>query len=240
MAVVAACGGDDVPTATTTAAPVDTTTAASAPGTTAAPTAGPVYDYEGFRALPVACGGELPPPAGQFQFAEPGDAAVDASTNPVATITTSCGEIFVELDAEMAPETVNSFAFLAGEGYFDGTVSHRVIDGFMFQAGDPTGTGGGGPGYYIADEFPPDGFVYERGVIAMANAGPGTTGSQFFIMLADSGLPPQYSAFGRVIGGEDVLDAIAAIPVGPNPTSGEMSQPTQALYLESVTIAAGS
>ena len=152
-----------------------------------------------------------------------------------ATITTSCGPIVVELDPAAAPATVNSFAFLATEGYFDGSVSHRVVPGFMIQAGDPTGTGRGGPGYVVPDELPPAGFEYSTGVLAMANAGPNSTGSQFFIMIGDSGLPPQYSAFGAVVEGFDTMTAIANVPLGTS-ARGETSVPLATIYIESVTI----
>jgi cyclophilin family peptidyl-prolyl cis-trans isomerase len=106
-----------------------------------------------------------------------------------------------------APRTVNNFVFLAKDGFYDGVIFHRVIPGFMIQGGDPTGTGRGGPGYRFEDE--PVSKRYERGTLAMANAGPNTNGSQFFIMHADYGLPPNYTIFGRLTGGHDVVDKIA-------------------------------
>jgi cyclophilin family peptidyl-prolyl cis-trans isomerase len=144
----------------------------------------------------------------------------------------------VELDPSIAPETVNSFVFLAEQGYFDGTAAHRVLPAFVLQAGDPTATGRGGPGYSVPDELPPQGTTYERGVLAMANAGPGTSGSQFFIMLADAGLPPAYSIFGRVVDGLDVLDVIATLPLGDRSSgfSVERSVPLETLYIERVTV----
>lgn len=155
------------------------------------------------------------------------------------TIVTSCGPIEVELDPSTAPETVNSFVFLAEEGYFDGTVSHRILPGFVMQAVDPTATGIDGPGYTIPDELPPQDFIYTRGTLAMANAGPGTTGSQFFIVLADVQLPPQFSVFGQVVAGFEVLDRIEEIPLGRAPTSADPSPstPLETLYLDAVTIA---
>jgi cyclophilin family peptidyl-prolyl cis-trans isomerase len=170
------------------------------------------------------------------------DTHEDQSLNPdvpiVVVIETSCGDIEVELDPGIAPLTVNSFVFLAEQGFFDGSVSHRVMPGFMFQAGDPTATGVGDAGYDIAeDEFPSPGFRYARGVVAMANAGPGTTGSQFFIMLGDSGLAPNYTVIGRVTAGDEVLDAIASIPIASN-SRGEVSVPLEALYIERVRVAA--
>lgn len=183
--------------------------------------------YVQFRSLPVACGGEQPPAAAAMSFDAPGDAEVGAGAT--ATFSTSCGDIVVELDTESAPEAVNSLAFLAGEGYFDGTVSHRISPGFVFQAGDPTATGTGGPGYSFADELPPEDFVYERGVLAMANSGPDTNGSQFFLVFQDAPLPPTFTAFGRIIEGLDVLDLLEQVPV-------EGETPLEALYLNSVVI----
>ncbi|MCP3977166.1 MAG: peptidylprolyl isomerase [bacterium] len=161
---------------------------------------------------------------------------LDPTIKLLATINTSCGSIVVELDPMVAPETVNSFVFLARDGYFDGTVSHRVLPGFVIQAGDPTGTGRGGPGYVVPDELPGEGFSYSAGVLAMANAGPNSTGSQFFIMIGDSGLPPLYSAFGQVVDGFSTLEAIAGVPLGTS-ARGETSVPLQTVYIESVTIA---
>ncbi len=195
----------------------------------------PPVDYAGFRAQPTACGAEQPPEAAQLGFDEAADMGIDPTSTPVATIATSCGEIVIELDPAAAPATVNSFVFLAESGYFDGTAMHRVVPGFVLQAGDPTGTGSGSPGYVVPDELPPDGTVYVTGTVAMANAGPGTTGSQFFITLSDVGLPADYSIFGRVTGGTDTLDDIAAVPVGPG-LSGEVSVPLETVYIESVTI----
>jgi peptidylprolyl isomerase len=169
-------------------------------------------------------------------FAAPEDQALDPDKMVAATIQTSCGDIVIELDPGIAPETVNSFVFLARSGYFDGSVSHRVIPGFVIQAGDPSATGREGPGYTIADELPETGFVYDRGVLAMANAGPGSTGSQFFIVIGNAGLGPDFSVFGRVTDGFDTLDRIAGIPLGRN-AFGEASVPLETLYLEQVIIA---
>jgi cyclophilin family peptidyl-prolyl cis-trans isomerase len=168
-------------------------------------------------------------------FDGPEDQGLDPDTIVTATITTSCGDVVVELDPSLAPETVNSFVFLARSGYFDGTVSHRVLPGFVIQAGDPSATGRTGPGYTIPDELPEAGFIYETGVLAMANAGPNTTGSQFFIVLSDAGLPNAYSYFGDVVDGFDTLERIAAVPLGRN-LGGELSVPLETVYLEKVTI----
>lgn len=135
---------------------------------------------------------------------------IDLGAEHTAVIHTNKGDITVELYAADAPQTVNNFVFLAGEGFYDGVIFHRVISGFMIQGGDPTGTGSGGPGYRFRDELGHSKSSYERGTLAMANSGPNTNGSQFFIMHADYGLPNQYSIFGKVTEGLEVVDQIAA------------------------------
>ncbi len=226
--VAAACGDGAVTTATATTAPVGDL-----------PQLRPPTGYAEFRAQPTACGAAAPPEAVAQSFTAPGDGGLDPGSPVEVTIATSCGDIVVSLDPAMAPETVNSFVFLATEGYFDGTASHRIVPGFVVQAGDPTATGLGGPGYVIPDELPPPGRVYERGDVAMANAGPGTGGSQFFIAFADLALPTNFTVFGRVVSGLDVLDRIEQIPLGVG-RSGEMSVPLETLYLESVTVTTGT
>ena len=138
----------------------------------------------------------------------------------IVTIKTNMGEIrFATYDAD-APKTVNNFITLAQKGFYDGLIFHRVIDGFMIQGGDPAGNGTGGPGYIFEDEIRPQTESYKegykKGVVAMANAGPDTNGSQFFIMVADVSLPHSYSIFGKVISGQDVADTIAKSKTGPN------------------------
>jgi len=241
----AACGGGEeevargVANTPATATSVETTEAVTAT-TVALPEITlprqPPSDYEGFRAQETACGAEAPEPAAAMTFDAPEDQNLDPEALITATISTSCGDIVVELDPSLAPETVNSFVFLARSGYFDGTVSHRVYPEFVVQAGDPTATGIGGPGYTIPDELPERGFLYSAGVLAMANAGAGTTGSQFFIMLGDAPLPNDYSYFGNVVSGTETLQAIAAIPLGQS-IRGEVSVPMETLYIETVTIA---
>jgi cyclophilin family peptidyl-prolyl cis-trans isomerase len=236
--LLAACGDSSEETLVAAASGGDTTTA---PTATTAPLpeitlpARPPADYAGFIAQPTACGGTAPAPIAPMVFSAPADQGLDPAATLTATIATSCGEIPIELDPGLAPETVNSFVFLARAGYFNGTVSHRILPGFVIQAGDPTATGGAGPGYTIPDELPESGFQYEAGTLAMANSGPNSTGSQFFIVLADAPLPPNYSVFGRVVGGAETLARIANLPLGPN-RFGEPSVPLETLYLESVTI----
>mgnify|MGYP001581691181 CR=1 FL=1 len=132
---------------------------------------------------------------------------------PTIKIQTNKGDITVELFAEDAPKTVENFVTLAKKGFYDSIIFHRVISGFMIQGGDPTGTGSGGPGYQFADELnsetPSYKLGYTRGTLAMANAGPNTNGSQFFIMHADYPLPHAYTIFGRVTAGMEVVDFIA-------------------------------
>jgi cyclophilin family peptidyl-prolyl cis-trans isomerase len=229
--VVAGAVGEGAvaPTTTSTAAPSEPTS--TLPEITLP--VRPPTDYAGFLAQPTACGGTRPEQIAPMVFAAPEDQQLDSTVQ--AIITTSCGDITVELDPGIAPGTVNSFVFLARAGYFDGTVSHRVLPGFVMQAGDPTATGRAGPGYTIADELPAAGFLYERGTLAMANSGPNTTGSQFFVMLGDAALPPNYSVFGRVIDGFETLDLVAALPLGVS-AFGELSVPLETLYLETVTI----
>jgi cyclophilin family peptidyl-prolyl cis-trans isomerase len=136
---------------------------------------------------------------------------IDPQKKYVATLETARGNIVVELFADKAPRTVNNFCFLAREGFYDNTTFHRVIPDFMAQAGDPTGTGTGGPGYQFADEFHASLRHDRPGILSMANAGPGTNGSQFFITLVPTPwLDNKHAVFGRVIEGMDVLKAIAA------------------------------
>ena|SRR3989344_937286 len=143
----------------------------------------------------------------------------------VVTLKTTKGDIVIALNNDQTPNTVANFVSLAQKNFYDNTIFHRAIEGFMIQGGDPTGTGSGGPGYKFADEAFTD--EYTRGAVAMANAGPNTNGSQFFIMHADyNALPKNYTIFGRVIKGIEVVDAIATDEVTTSP-SGEMSKPVE-------------
>jgi len=141
-------------------------------------------------------------------YDSPPELNIDLGKSYSATLDTSHGEITIEFDPERSPSTVNNFVFLARDGYYNGVVFHRVIENFMIQGGDPTGTGRGGPGYTFRDELEGQG-SYQRGTVAMANAGPHTNGSQFFICHTDVGLPHSYTIFGRVISGMDAVDSIA-------------------------------
>ncbi len=144
-----------------------------------------------------------------IQYASPPAMTIDTTKNYTATIKTDIGDIVLDLYAEKAPKTVNNFVFLARDGFYDGVIFHRVIKGFMAQGGDPTGTGMGGPGYRFEDEFY-SGLRHDGpGVLSMANAGPGTNGSQFFIThVATPHLDDRHSVFGRVRDGLDVLLSI--------------------------------
>jgi peptidylprolyl isomerase len=155
---------------------------------------------------------------------------IDPEKRYTAEMVTSKGTMVISLDPAAAPRTVNSFVFLARYHYYDGIVFHRIIPGFVLQGGDPTGTGSGGPGYKFADELPKAG-RYELGSLAMANAGPNTNGSQFFIISGPSGvrLPPQYSLFGKVVSGADVIAVIDAIGT-------QSGNPKEKVVIESVTI----
>lgn len=158
---------------------------------------------------------------------------IDQNKKYEATLHTSYGDITISLDAKNTPITANNFIYLAKNNFYDNTIFHRVIKGFMIQGGDPRGDGTGGPGYQFADEkFKGE---YLRGTVAMANAGPNTNGSQFFIMHQDYGLQPNYVIFGQVVAGIEVVDQIAQAQVS-NSFSGEMSKPVEPVVIKSVTI----
>ena len=167
------------------------------------------------------------------QYDNAPDLTIDLAKNHKAVIHTSAGDISVDLYANDAPQTVNNFVFLGGDGFYDDAIFHRVIPGFMIQGGDPTGTGRGGPGYRFRDELGHTKSSYKRGTLAMANSGPNTNGSQFFIMHADYGLPNQYSIFGEVTEGIEVVDAIAAA------ATGAQDRPVQPVTINSITITEG-
>lgn len=149
-------------------------------------------------------------------------------------IETNKGVIIFETYDNDAPKTVENFISLANKGFYNGLIFHRVIKDFMIQGGDPTGTGAGGPGYKFADELNPETISYkngyQRGVVAMANAGPNTNGSQFFIMHKDTPLPNNYTIFGKVISGMDVVDAIANTATDGN------DRPIEKMIMNKVTV----
>lgn len=162
---------------------------------------------------------ELEPLERNDYFSEAPEMMIDTSKSYQAHIVTDQGEMLIELFDDQAPITVNSFIFLATQGFYDGVNFHRVIPNFMAQGGDPSGTGAGGPGYNFVDEFDPNLRFDRRGLLAMANAGPGTNGSQFFIThVPTPHLNDAHTIFGELISGDDTLSAI--------PVTGEAGSPT--------------
>ena len=157
-------------------------------------------------------------------------AALPAGETRTVVIATAKGSITIKIEADLGPLAAGNFVALAECGFYDGIVFHRLRPGFVIQGGDPTGTGSGGPGY----EFPNDpvNVPYARGVVAMANAGRDTNGSQFFIVLADAGLPPDYSVFGRVTAGMETVDTIAAMPN----SGGQAGTALEPVAMDSVTV----
>lgn len=184
----------------------------------------------------VASGEALPCPEADGSsekvaaFAAAPPECIDATKTYTIAVDTSQGSYTAVLDAAKAPITVNSFVYLARYHYFDGTTCHRVVPDFVIQCGDPTATGGGGPGYEFADELPAQG-EYKLGSLAMANSGPNTNGSQFFVISGENGiqLPPSYSLFGQVTDGLDTVAAINALAVNDGP-------PSETVTINSVTV----
>jgi cyclophilin family peptidyl-prolyl cis-trans isomerase len=233
----------DSPSVSPSASPSTSASPSAAPGTKT----GTVTPTAANESGEVACGAEAPAGAGKPkpQFAGPPPLKIDAKASYRATMVTSCGTIVIELDAERAPQTVNSFVFLAKHGYFDGQYFHRLdtsID--VIQGGDPSGTGSDGPGYAIPDELNGK-LTYTPGTLAMANAGPNTGGSQFFIITGPEGSNldgnPNYTIFGKIVEGLGVAQTIQALPIVDPQTAanGDLAgqRPKQAVYIEKVTIA---
>lgn len=158
---------------------------------------------------------------------------IDVEQTYRVTLNTTQGSIVIELDSKNTPITSNNFVYLAEKGFYNNTIFHRVIDGFMIQGGDPRGDGTGGPGYTFADEDIVG--EYQRGTVAMANSGANTNGSQFFIMHQDNPLPKNYVIFGQVIEGMEVVDSIATAPVAMS-LSGEKSRPIQPVMVKSAIV----
>ena len=187
----------------------------------------------------VACGGTIP---GRVQHPTSKAAPktkVDADKTYLATFQTSCGRFTVRLDPKNAPITTANFMDLAGKRFYDSTWFHRIVPGgqagiAVIQGGDPQGSGRGGPGYTIKDELPDSPAAYKKYSVAMANSGPNSGGSQFFISTADNskGLKADYSVFGQVVDGKDVVDKIAAVPVGGQ--GGDT--PSEAVWIEKLTV----
>jgi cyclophilin family peptidyl-prolyl cis-trans isomerase len=214
VAAMAFLGGDD--NGRPQAAPSPTTTPTETPEETG----------------DVACKGEVPEMASEQkpQYDKPPEMQIDENAEYTARLQTSCGEVEIELLAKETPVTVNNFVFLAREGFYDGLTFHRIIPAFMAQGGDPEGTGSGGPGYQFEDEIVKSLVFSEPGLLAMANSGPDTNGSQFFITVAPAEhLNGLHTIFGRVTKGTDVITEIEA-------TGSPEGTPSQTVYIEKVTI----
>lgn len=191
----------------------------------------------------VACGAEAPPRANPKQYQQ-AEQVLEDGVDYRAVIETSCGTLEMDLLEEQAPITVNSFVFLAREGFFDGLTFHRIEPTFVIQGGDPQGTGMGGPGYSFEDELWAKPKEYKYGTVAMANSGPDTNGSQFFVIIhepknQEAALAPAYSVFGRVDDGSyETLEKISKVdtlgPAASDPS--QASMPVQTVYIESVEI----
>jgi cyclophilin family peptidyl-prolyl cis-trans isomerase len=230
--LVAACGAPATESAAPTMAPATDTPVGAPPPATDTPT--PADTPVPVEAAPPASSGEdVPPPddvsagaaselapeARADMYDEAPTMQIDPAKYYYATFKTQRGDIRVQLFADRAPNTVNNFVFLAREGFYNDTQFHRVLDGFMAQGGDPTGTGAGGPGYRFADEFDPSLGFDRPGLLAMANSGPATNGSQFFITFAPTEwLNQRHTIFGEVISGQDVLDKLTRRDPNTGPT----------------------
>jgi peptidyl-prolyl cis-trans isomerase B (cyclophilin B) len=212
VALLAACGGDDE---------------SSAPDTTASETTAPATTASGGECADVEA-----PAAREDGGAKQPTERLDPEKTWTLRFETSCGPFVVTLDTESAPATAASLVSLAKQGFYDDTVFHRIVPGFVIQGGDPTQSGSGGPGYSTVDA-PAQGAMYTKGVVAMAKTGadpPGTAGSQFFVVTApDAGLPPEYAVVGTISAGLDVVDVIGML--------GDQEQrPTQTVLIEKVTV----
>jgi peptidyl-prolyl cis-trans isomerase B (cyclophilin B) len=243
VAVVAAVAGGLWLTRDDTKAPAAaaSTTAAGATTTT------PASQFDDARAgaptapAQVACGGKIPAKVKHPTFSKPPTTKVDPAKTYLATFQTSCGDFTVKLDPKKAPVTTANFVFLAGKHFYDSTWFHRIVPGgaagiAVIQGGDPEGSGRGGPGYAIKDELPSSPAAYKKYSVAMANSGPDTGGSQFFINFEDNSktLQANYSVLGQVVKGQAVVDTIAKVPVGG--PSGDT--PTQSVWIEQLRVKA--
>jgi peptidyl-prolyl cis-trans isomerase B (cyclophilin B) len=217
--VAAGCGSSDKPKTQSTAKPK--------PATAAQTDTAPAQKV-GCQKVPA------PKAKAEGKLSKP-TATLDASKTYTATVDTSCGTFDIVLDVKQAPKTSASFASLADKKFYNDTTFHRVIQGFVDQGGDPTGTGNGGPGYKVV-EAPPKSIQYTQGVVAMAKTqieDDGTSGSQFFVVAGpDAQLPPQYALLGKVSKGMDVVQAINAVPTGPT------DQPLDPVVIKSITVKA--
>jgi peptidyl-prolyl cis-trans isomerase B (cyclophilin B) len=222
-------GGAAAAATSTTAGPTTTTAPATNDARADAPTA----------PAEAACDAKTPKRVERASYQSKPSKALKSGVTYDAEVRTSCGNFTIRLDAKAAPETVNSIVFLARKKFYDSTWFHRIVPGGegqigVIQGGDPTGSGRGDAGYSLPDEFPSAASVYKKYTVAMANSGPGTTGTQFFINFQDNtkGLQPSYTLIGEVVKGKDVIDKIAKTPVGG--ATGDT--PTQAVWIERMTI----
>jgi cyclophilin family peptidyl-prolyl cis-trans isomerase len=183
--------------------------------------------------MPERAGGATEEAQVPKQYSSAPAMQIDVNKQYTATLETNKGTIVAQLYPKDAPVTVNNFVFLAREGYYNGIIFHRIIPGFVIQGGDPTGTGSGGPGYQFEDELGSTQRPYETGSLAMANAGPNSNGSQFFIVLEGGGrnLGPLYNHFGKVTSGMEVVNEIASTPTGAG------DRPQETVRIETITIA---
>lgn len=171
------------------------------------------------------------------RWSSPPKMTIDTSKQYDAIVHTNYGDFTIHLLPKQSPKTVNNFVFLADHHFYKNNAFFRIIQSFMIQTGTPNNDGTGGPGYQFADELPPK-EKYQPGIVAMANSGPNTNGSQFFICTGPQsrGLQPKYTIFGQITSGMDVVNAIAAIPVVMNPRGTEKSYPTKTAYIKSIDI----
>jgi cyclophilin family peptidyl-prolyl cis-trans isomerase len=215
----------------TTTPPAATSTVTSSATPTLSPSA-----PAGVTGTAAACSTTKPARGGTVSQSTPPPMTVSPSKTYTATIVTSCGTVVVALDAKDSPNTVNSFAYLASKGFYNGLTFHRVAKDFAVQGGDPAGTGSGGPGYSVQDNVPA-GVTYTMGTVAMAKTGaepPGTAGSQFFIVPtagAARGYTPDYGILGHVTSGQDAVTKMNALA----PASGD-GAPIQPIYIETITV----
>ena len=241
VALLLGCSAEDATSTpmeavATVATPVATSAPIVTPAATQAPEAATTIPAPEPTPTPTA------PPSEQVtleggltitQYSASPPMTIDQDKSYTATIQTNHGDMVIELFPKDAPISVNNFVFLAREGFYNEVIFHRIIAGFMIQGGDPTGTGRGGPGYRFQDE--PVTRAYARGTLAMANSGPNTNGSQFFIVHQDAGLPPSYNVFGLLTEGFDVLDVIANVAVG----GPQNSDPLEPQTIQTIQIVEG-
>jgi cyclophilin family peptidyl-prolyl cis-trans isomerase len=231
-------GGSDPKKTTPTSKRDDKTSTAPSPN-----------DTETAKAGGVACGAKAPPKANPKQYDKPPANVLETGVDYGAVIHTSCGDIKLDLLEAQAPETVNNFVALSKDGFYDGLTWHRIVGNFVIQGGDPEGTGAGGPGYSFGDELPAKSNVYVFGAVAMANSGPDTNGSQFFIVThtgpdgdrtEPAGLTPDYSYFGQVDKSSfGVVDEIGKLPTQGGDDPNAADRPLQTVYIESIDITEG-